>query len=172
MSVNIYDKVNDGLIPVAGRLSDDKVSKFNVLHTVEECQASTSALDVAGADVVKNGLGVKMFVLWENPDTSQTIGGGTQIKLNSTDYDYYEMLVLEATTNEQTMSIKAKKGCGFRFSYTYPQNGTNVVIRSRNITVVDDSTLSIGDGLEQTQGSARKTSNGHLVPQMVIGYKL
>lgn len=103
-------------------------------------------------------------VLWENTNP-QAISTMT-ITLNSSDYDYYEILYTYGNSTSSTAMLstgKILKGYGTSLQFAYYSGG--IQLRKRDITYTNETSLSVS----ASNGSDVSTQN--MIPRLVLGYK-
>lgn len=109
----------------------------------------------------------KEKILWTNPNPTVSFPAQTVTLNESLDnYDMYEILVLQSTTNARLMSTgKIPVGHGTIISY----NTSSYLFRPTG-EVVSGSTISFEDG-RAVAGGTVSIDNGVIMPMYVIGYK-
>lgn len=128
---------------------------------------STSEFDSYSCNYTNNTFEPKGKILWTNPNPTVSFPAQTVTLNESLDnYDMYEILVLQSTTNARLMSTgKIPVGHGTIISY----NTSSYLFRPTGV-VVSGSTISFEDG-KGVAGGTVSVDNGVIMPMYVIGYK-
>lgn len=118
-----------------------------------------------------SGLNAKMpIILWENPDP--TVAFGPQnIILNSSDYNYYEIICSFNPDASATLSTKSIKGRGCVLQRTAVNTAGTATIAYRLIKYISDTELAFDNSLNNSSSGKPNVANTTLVPIRIIGYK-
>lgn len=114
------------------------------------------------------------FVLWENKGEYQDASANANIKLNTTDYVFYEVIAQYTYANPVYgySSGKIAKGSGCFVGYSSPSDTPSFgnISTEKRIAYIDDTTLKLEATMTGYTGKARTTIN-QICPMYVIGYR-
>lgn len=138
---------------------------------------STGAVNIDNIMSDLNNKQDKIKLLWERAISSMA---ETTITLNSSDYDFLVVLYTEETKPMGSIVVPKGQDMTLRYSFIGFWNTANDTTGFcyRDITYVNDTTLTIGEGKCQywvngvVKGNKTYTSNAKLVPYKILGVKL
>ena len=160
-----YVDFDDERVPIAGTPDDemDDTSRNTVENKVVKEYVDDS---IATA---KNDMSIKIGgkIIWTNQNLTSNFGAQT-ITLNESldNYDMYEILVAQSTSNTRLMSTgRIPVGHGTIISY----NTSSYLYRPTG-TIVNGSTIYFEDGKAVVSGTV-SLANDSIIPAYVIAYK-
>lgn len=145
------------------------VDQDDILHTIEECTASTDPNDVAGASVISSINSKTLKELWKNTSPSSAFAAQT-ITLSSNDYDYLILISKNAASSNGALSFMALKGMGF-YSQWVNRDGNYPLVAYKFIQYTDDTHYAAPDTTVSAHTSGLSTNNNYLVPIAIYGGK-
>lgn len=106
-------------------------------------------------------------ILWKNTNPTASTFASQNIALNSSNYDYYEIIVnWSADVNRTQSSGKVLKGSGTVFNFVSTHSWY------RTINYVSDTQLTVNNCTEAViYPTSTSTNNRWFIPLYVIGYK-
>lgn len=127
-------------------------------------------VDVVGFPESKDGVDIPfMEKLWENPDPTSAFGA-QNITLSSSDYDCLLIFHKIHTTLDNISSCIVEKGKTAHLELAYlPASSNNLY--TRDLTYVNDTTLSATACTRFQIGSSQTTSNDNVIPIAIYGIK-
>lgn len=139
------------------------ITKWSILQLITDTKNINDKLLVNVSNKIKSASGI---VGWKNNNQSNTELETIKINLDTSDYDYYEIIYRGSMSNDSSERLstgKIPKGCGTRLYMIYAA-GDSCRVRERIVSVTSDTILTVGSNLGVD-------GNSVCVPIMVLLYK-
>ena len=139
------------------------ITKWSILQLITDTKNINDKLLVNVSNKIKSASGI---VDWKNNNQSNTELETIKINLDTSDYDYYEIIYrgsMSSDSSERLSTGKIPRGCGTRLFMTYA-SGDTCRIRERVVSFISDTTLKIGQNLGVD-------GNSTCIPILVLLYK-
>ena len=150
----------------------DYAIKDNILYKFTEDKAvgEWDATKVESTTVDNELGGLNAKILWENPDPTVAFGPQS-ITLNSSDYNYYEIICSFNPDASVALSTKSIKGRGCALQRTAVNTAGMATISYRIVKYISDTELAFDNSLNSSSSGKPTVANTTLVPIHILGYK-